>query len=657
MLQNLYSIKMAGKKSKKDNEPLSQAQEEEMSSALIAQILAEDGMSNGNGSYYAEYSNDSKGYDPYHTQHERDDSYEENSEDDFDPKKKRYVSKKDAVKKGRKRKAPAAAPTPKVSKKEVKETASTDKTNEGEGAAAAAAAVADANSEQEVTSTIKEKPAKKAKKPVVEGMNSGVYTELEEKHFLEGLETYGRDWGKLQQLVATRDSNSIRSHAQKHFIKMFRDQIPLPAKVRESGEGYTLSGKPLDPNSAAAKPYLSRNGSVSIPVKPETKVVEEKKDDPMEDVEQEKKKQETTAQPMEVDAATNAVEKQTKELSIGEKSKKTAENKTLKKKASSKSATPSPSSSSVTSDPYDAKGRTNYSTSRLRKQRDTSANYGQISNNEDPLTLIKCEPFTGKPGSNVNGSQPFEISVNSNVLVAMDFHAHLMTTEIIGFLAGEWDKETMKMTIREAYPCRSIETGQNDVNVEMDPTSAIETRQAIEERNLKVVGWYHSHPTFIPDPSLVDIENQRNYQVLCRDNHHHQDMGQISLEPFVGAIVGPYDPALPGSSSVINWFHVSNTNSERPVPKKLIYELTENENISQEESDRLFELLPRYKESSEKVTFAEHWRQDATESKLQKMIRSLASRMPWIQKQLKSEEQSSLEDTFLLNVQASLKDW
>lgn len=130
---------------------------------------------------------------------------------------------------------------------------------------------------------------------------------------------------------------------------MFRDQIPLPAKVRESGEGYTLSGKPLDPNSAAAKPYLSRNGSVSIPAKSEAKVTEERKDDPMEDVEQGKKSRETTAaQPMEVDSATHAVEKQTKELSIGEnKNKKTAENKTLKKKASTKSATPSPSSSSV----------------------------------------------------------------------------------------------------------------------------------------------------------------------------------------------------------------------------------------------------------------------------------------------------------------------
>lgn len=200
--------------------------------------------------------------------------------------------------------------------------------------------------------------------------------------------------------------------------------------------------------------------------------------------------------------------------------------------------------------------------------------------------MIKCEPFVGKPGSNVNGCQPFEITVESNVLLAMDFHAHLMTTEIIGFLAGKWDKETMRMSIREAFPCRSIETGQNEVNVEMDPTSAIETRQLIEERHLQVVGWYHSHPTFIPDPSLVDIENQRNYQVLCRDGHD-ENLPHLSSEPFVGAIVGPYDPALPGSASVINWFHVSNTNTDSPVPKKLIYELNENDTMDQVEIDRL----------------------------------------------------------------------
>lgn len=88
------------------------------------------------------------------------------------------------------------------------------------------------------------------------------------------------------------------------------------------------------------------------------------------------------------------------------------------------------------------------------------------------------------------------------------------------------------MIVQAAYPCRSLNTGQNDVNVEMDPTSAIEVRQQIEDQNMQVVGWYHSHPTFVPDPSLMDIENQKSYQTQWRDEH--------TLEPFVGAIVGKY---------------------------------------------------------------------------------------------------------------------
>jgi hypothetical protein len=55
--------------------------------------------------------------------------------------------------------------------------------------------------------------------------------------------------------------------------------------------------------------------------------------------------------------------------------------------------------------------------------------------------MIKCDPFLGAPNSNVVGCQPFSMIVESNVLVAMDFHAHLMNTEIIGFLAGHWIPE------------------------------------------------------------------------------------------------------------------------------------------------------------------------------------------------------------------------
>jgi len=85
----------------------------------------------------------------------------------------------------------------------------------------------------------------------------GTYTEEEEAKFLEGISLYGRDWKSLTDFIGTRNSKSVRSHAQKHFIKLYREAKPLPDKVRESGEGYTLSGKPLDPYSASAKPYLA----------------------------------------------------------------------------------------------------------------------------------------------------------------------------------------------------------------------------------------------------------------------------------------------------------------------------------------------------------------------------------------------------------------
>lgn len=54
---------------------------------------------------------------------------------------------------------------------------------------------------------------------------------------------------------------------------------------------------------------------------------------------------------------------------------------------------------------------------------------------------------------------------------------------------------------------------------------------------------YHSHPIFEPRPSEKDNENQRNYQVLCR-------CPDTKLEPFLGAIVGPYDLKLPSAVSL-----------------------------------------------------------------------------------------------------------
>ena len=98
--------------------------------------------------------------------------------------------------------------------------------------------------------------AEASKEDKISRGGAGFYTDEEEKKFLEGLELYGRDWGKLSAHVGTRDRNSVRSHTQKYFLRLYRSGTPLPAKVLESGAGYTLSGKPLDPNSAAARPYM-----------------------------------------------------------------------------------------------------------------------------------------------------------------------------------------------------------------------------------------------------------------------------------------------------------------------------------------------------------------------------------------------------------------
>ena len=70
----------------------------------------------------------------------------------------------------------------------------------------------------------------------------------------------GRDWKACAAYVGTRDSRAIASHAQKHFVRLCIDGQALPAKVAESGAGYTLSGKPLDPESAAAKAYGFKAG-------------------------------------------------------------------------------------------------------------------------------------------------------------------------------------------------------------------------------------------------------------------------------------------------------------------------------------------------------------------------------------------------------------
>ncbi|KAL3667182.1 hypothetical protein V7S43_008117 [Phytophthora oleae] len=55
------------------------------------------------------------------------------------------------------------------------------------------------------------------------GMNGGRWTEQEHQSFLAGLRLYGREWKKVAAKIKTRTSAQIRSHAQKYFAKLARD--------------------------------------------------------------------------------------------------------------------------------------------------------------------------------------------------------------------------------------------------------------------------------------------------------------------------------------------------------------------------------------------------------------------------------------------------
>ena len=54
----------------------------------------------------------------------------------------------------------------------------------------------------------------------------------------------------------------------------------------------------------------------------------------------------------------------------------------------------------------------------------------------------------------------------------------------------------------------------------MDPVSQTQASEELALRGLAVVGWYHSHPTFAPIPSVRDIETQAKFQVFVLDCRH-----------------------------------------------------------------------------------------------------------------------------------------
>ena len=149
------------------------------------------------------------------------------------------------------------------------------------------------------------------------------------------------------------------------------------------------------------------------------------------------------------------------------------------------------------------------------------------------------------------------------------------------------------------------------------PALRCTARQALEAEALRVVGWYHSHPVFDNQPSLRDIANQLAYQNMFE---------AAGGAPFLGAIVGPFHPSLPGCASDLRWFHAA-PDAEKAggaVPLQFMPELAAGCALHASVLPQAAMLGQSF--SPGEGTLCAHWRDGLTVR--EKLAASLAARLP-----------------------------
>ncbi|XP_076046051.1 MPN domain-containing protein-like isoform X3 [Oratosquilla oratoria] len=145
-------------------------------------------------------------------------------------------------------------------------------------------------------------------------------------------------------------------------------------------------------------------------------------------------------------------------------------------------------------------------------------------NHSDMNTMVELTSF-----QSLGRMQPFNITMSSSAAAVMDIHAHLSTSEVVGYLAGQWDVNNHNLIVSHALPMRcrlgDAEKGQ-----------AVEQAlfAQMDRLNLSLLGWYHTHPFSPPLPTLRDIDSQLDYEMKMKGSN------DASYTPVVGIIISPY---------------------------------------------------------------------------------------------------------------------
>ncbi|KAI8907537.1 hypothetical protein DFJ77DRAFT_182524 [Powellomyces hirtus] len=412
---------------------------------------------------------------------------------------------------------------------------------------------------------------------------------------------YGRQWDDLTKHIGTRLRDGVKSHAQKHFIHLWLDNKALPDKVRESGAGHTLSGNPLNPESAAVRPYLKsakRRDSTTLP--PEARELT------LEDLTKEGTSEKTVSGKRggEERSGSAAAKKRKEEVTT------TATPHTTTTPTPTPTTGP-PSTADIISTlgiHVGTDGKTEYSRNRPRREITTRNKHQNTKYAEDGYDLLPCPPFRTDPTTGLS-TQPYTLTATTTAIAIIDLHSHLLDTEVVGLLAGTYDPTTNECNILTSIPAtrkktstqitpqtntdgasqssRATETTSSgppddaSISVEASEESIAAALATAEQSGLAIVGWYHSHPVFATNPSRIDCETQEMHQrAFCDLVETRQPVTTpqdttldttattltststttttppLRRRPFLGGICGPYAPDLPTAQSELTWFIV-----------------------------------------------------------------------------------------------------
>ncbi|XP_060773560.1 histone H2A deubiquitinase MYSM1 isoform X2 [Neoarius graeffei] len=225
----------------------------------------------------------------------------------------------------------------------------------------------------------------------------------------------------------------------------------------------------------------------------------------------------------------------------------------------------------------------------------------------DPFQLIQCKAFGEER------QEPFRVIVCAEALVVMDVHAHVSMGEVIGLLGGSYDHEDKVLRICAAEPCNSLSTG---LQCEMDPVSQTQASEMLGVKGHSVVGWYHSHPAFDPNPSLRDIDTQAKYQ-------NYFSRGGA---PFIGMIVSPYNPSNSSPVSQNTCLLVQEETGSAGTqkhPYKFEYQVSTEPPDLTEVMRRAEWVVFKYRQSYGSVPMQRLYRRDSSLTCLEKLLTSL----------------------------------